>query len=136
MQPSLFPDLQKRGFEDMHMTKHLLQVPQFLYEAGFGSGHFQDRAGRIGVTQPRRVAAIAAAQRVAQEMSSSLGATVGYQVSIMPHWQLCSDIELKLVWPVTCAVQVKSMIAIHWHCAGLSALDAAVFAVVIWSPAH
>ncbi|EIE25583.1 P-loop containing nucleoside triphosphate hydrolase protein [Coccomyxa subellipsoidea C-169] len=56
------------------------QVPQFLYEAGYGSSQFLDRAGRIGVTQPRRVAAIAAAQRVAQELSTPIGATVGYQV--------------------------------------------------------
>ncbi len=58
----------------------MLQVPQFLYEAGYGSSQFLDRAGRIGVTQPRRVAAIAAAQRVAQELSTPIGATVGYQV--------------------------------------------------------
>ncbi|CAL8464255.1 g3790 [Coccomyxa elongata] len=56
------------------------QVPQFLYEAGYGSSRFPDRAGRIGITQPRRVAAIAAAQRVAQELSSPIGTTVGYQV--------------------------------------------------------
>lgn len=55
-------------------------MPQFLYEAGYGSSEFLDRVGRIGVTQPRRVAAIAAAQRVAQELSTPIGATVGYQV--------------------------------------------------------
>lgn len=56
------------------------QVPQFLYEAGFGCRRFPARAGRIGVTQPRRVAAIAAAQRVAQELDCPVGSTVGYQV--------------------------------------------------------
>jgi ATP-dependent RNA helicase DHX37/DHR1 len=34
----------------------------------------------IGVTQPRRVAAIASAQRVAIEMDSRIGSVVGYQV--------------------------------------------------------
>lgn len=36
--------------------------------------------GRIGITQPRRVAAITVAQRVAQEMKYTLGKEVGYQV--------------------------------------------------------
>lgn len=36
--------------------------------------------GRIGITQPRRVAAITVAQRVAQEMQCTLGREVGYQV--------------------------------------------------------
>uniref|UniRef100_A0A1A8MXX5 RNA helicase n=3 Tax=Nothobranchius pienaari TaxID=704102 RepID=A0A1A8MXX5_9TELE len=50
------------------------QLPQYLYEAGFS------RNGKIGVTQPRRVAAITVAQRVAQEMDCTLGKEVGYQV--------------------------------------------------------
>lgn len=36
--------------------------------------------GKIGITQPRRVAAITVAQRVAQEMQCTLGREVGYQV--------------------------------------------------------
>ena len=36
--------------------------------------------GKIGITQPRRVAAITVAQRVAQEMQCNLGREVGYQV--------------------------------------------------------
>ena len=40
------------------------QIPQFLYEAGYG------RSGLIGVTQPRRVAATSTALRVAQEMNT------------------------------------------------------------------
>ncbi|XP_075709158.1 putative ATP-dependent RNA helicase DHX40 [Rhinoderma darwinii] len=50
------------------------QLPQYLYKAGFG------KHGIIGVTQPRRVATISVAQRVAEEMDCSLGRTVGYQV--------------------------------------------------------
>ncbi|XP_034023852.1 probable ATP-dependent RNA helicase DHX40 isoform X2 [Thalassophryne amazonica] len=50
------------------------QLPQFLHQAGFC------KDGKIGITQPRRVAAIAVAQRVAQEMHYSLGREVGYQV--------------------------------------------------------
>ncbi len=39
------------------------QVPQFLYEAGFGSGK-GPHPGTIGITEPRRVAAVTVAQRV------------------------------------------------------------------------
>lgn len=44
------------------------QVPQFLYEAAFGSKNSLN-PGMIGVTQPRRVAAVSMAQRVASELS-------------------------------------------------------------------
>ncbi|TKY88991.1 hypothetical protein EX895_002232 [Sporisorium graminicola] len=44
------------------------QVPQFLYETGFGSKGSLN-PGMIGVTQPRRVAAVSMAQRVASELS-------------------------------------------------------------------
>uniref|UniRef100_A0A0R3WRD5 RNA helicase n=1 Tax=Hydatigena taeniaeformis TaxID=6205 RepID=A0A0R3WRD5_HYDTA len=51
------------------------QIPQYLYEAGYC------KAGkRIGCTQPRRVAAMSVAARVAQEMSVKLGFEVGYTV--------------------------------------------------------
>ena len=50
------------------------QIPQFLLEAGYG------RRGLIGVTQPRRVAAISVASRVAAEMGEEVGGTVGYCV--------------------------------------------------------
>lgn len=56
------------------------QVPQFLLEAGFGCPDFPERAGAICVTQPRRVAAISTAERVAAELGVKLGTTVGYQV--------------------------------------------------------
>lgn len=56
------------------------QVPQFLYEGGYGCKHYPEKRGMIGVTQPRRVAAISTAERVADEMGSDLGAIVGYQV--------------------------------------------------------
>lgn len=45
----------------------LLQVPQYLHEAGYSA------AGKIGCTQPRRVAAMSVAARVAHEMGVKLG---------------------------------------------------------------
>lgn len=47
------------------------QIPQYLHEAGLS-----DR-GVIAVTQPRRVAAITIATRVAKEMKCQVGDTVG-----------------------------------------------------------
>ncbi|KAJ7163228.1 ATP-dependent RNA helicase Prh1 [Mycena filopes] len=51
------------------------QVPQYLLEAGFADG-----GGMIGITQPRKVAAISLAARVAVEQGTPLGARVGYAV--------------------------------------------------------
>ncbi|KAH9627003.1 hypothetical protein KSS87_020654 [Heliosperma pusillum] len=51
------------------------QLPQFLFKAGFG------REGKvIGVTQPRRVAAVTVAKRVAEECGVPLGQRVGYSI--------------------------------------------------------
>lgn len=50
------------------------QIPQYLHEARF------TKIGAIACTQPRRVAAISIAQRVAKEMSVQPGEEVGYTV--------------------------------------------------------
>ena len=55
------------------------QLPQFLFEAGYGSVE-SDRPGMIGVTQPRRVAAVSMSSRVAQELGPLHAKRVGYQV--------------------------------------------------------
>ncbi|GAW05713.1 P-loop containing nucleoside triphosphate hydrolase protein [Lentinula edodes] len=54
------------------------QLPQFLYEAGFGSPG-SENPGMIGITQPRRVAAMSMAARVAQELSLT-SSKVSYQI--------------------------------------------------------
>ncbi|KAJ3747262.1 P-loop containing nucleoside triphosphate hydrolase protein [Lentinula detonsa] len=54
------------------------QIPQFLYEAGFGSPG-SENPGMIGITQPRRVAAMSMASRVAQELSLT-SSKVSYQI--------------------------------------------------------
>lgn len=59
------------------------QIPQFLFEAGFGSPG-SPTPGMIGVTQPRRVAAVSMAQRVGQEMGNTKD-KVSYQVSTSCH---------------------------------------------------
>ncbi|XP_053677739.1 pre-mRNA-splicing factor ATP-dependent RNA helicase DHX16 [Anopheles nili] len=51
------------------------QIPQYLYEAGFTND-----GKKIGCTQPRRVAAMSVAARVAEEMGVKLGNEVGYSI--------------------------------------------------------
>ncbi|UYV81413.1 DHX16 [Cordylochernes scorpioides] len=51
------------------------QIPQYLYEAGYCRG-----GKKVGCTQPRRVAAMSVASRVAQEMGIKLGNEVGYSI--------------------------------------------------------
>ncbi|XP_059303683.1 pre-mRNA-splicing factor ATP-dependent RNA helicase DEAH1-like isoform X2 [Lycium barbarum] len=50
------------------------QIPQYLHEAGY------TKRGKIGCTQPRRVAAMSVAARVSQEMGVKLGHEVGYSI--------------------------------------------------------
>jgi ATP-dependent helicase HrpA len=50
------------------------QLPKMIAEA------LGERGGRIGVTQPRRIAAASVAARVAEELRVPLGGFVGYQV--------------------------------------------------------
>jgi ATP-dependent RNA helicase DHX37/DHR1 len=54
------------------------QVPQFLFEAGYGSPD-SPTPGMIGVTQPRRVAAVSMAKRVGDELGDQ-GKKVAYQI--------------------------------------------------------
>ncbi|KAF9431418.1 hypothetical protein BGZ76_000330 [Entomortierella beljakovae] len=51
------------------------QLPQYLHEAGYSKG-----GKKIGCTQPRRVAAMSVAARVAEEMGVKLGYEVGYSI--------------------------------------------------------
>ncbi|KAG0305920.1 hypothetical protein BGZ98_003286 [Dissophora globulifera] len=51
------------------------QLPQYLYEAGYTKGGM-----KIGCTQPRRVAAMSVAARVADEMGVKVGYEVGYSI--------------------------------------------------------
>lgn len=51
------------------------QLPQYLHEAGYTKGGM-----KIGCTQPRRVAAMSVAARVAEEVGCRIGAEVGYSI--------------------------------------------------------
>lgn len=51
------------------------QIPQYLHEAGYTKDGL-----KIGCTQPRRVAAMSVAARVAEEMGTKIGNEVGYAI--------------------------------------------------------
>jgi ATP-dependent helicase HrpA len=57
------------------------QIHKFCLEAGRGSG------GRIGCTQPRRIAASSVALRIAEELGQELGRSVGYQIRFQDRTQ-------------------------------------------------
>ena len=50
------------------------QIPKMCLEAGRGL------AGKIGCTQPRRIAAITIAHRIAEELGEGIGLSVGYKI--------------------------------------------------------
>lgn len=56
----------------------LIQIPQWLTEMTYATSG--GRKTMIGCTQPRRVAAMSVAQRVADEMDVTLGQEVGYTI--------------------------------------------------------
>jgi len=64
------------------------QIPQFIHEARL------DRTGAVAVTQPRRVAAVSLAKRVAKEMATDVGGLVGYRV----RFEDCSDHRTRIIY--------------------------------------
>lgn len=79
-------------------TGKTTQVPQFLLDEGFGAGR------PMVCTQPRRVAAIAAATRVAEERGGKIGDEVGYQIRF--EGKTSRRTRLKFV---TCGVLLREM---------------------------
>jgi pre-mRNA-splicing factor ATP-dependent RNA helicase DHX15/PRP43 len=65
------------------------QIAQFIAEAGYA----QDRK-LIACTQPRRVAAMSVARRVAEEMDVELGEEVGYSI----RFEECSSNKTIIKW--------------------------------------
>ncbi|OMH85218.1 Pre-mRNA-splicing factor ATP-dependent RNA helicase-like protein cdc28 [Zancudomyces culisetae] len=63
------------------------QLPQYLHEAGYTKD-----GKRVGCTQPRRVAAMSVAARVAEETGTKLGHEVGYSI----RFEDCSSDRTKI----------------------------------------
>jgi len=64
------------------------QLPKICLELGRGV------KGLIGHTQPRRIAARTVASRIAEELNTPLGQSVGYQVRFTDHTQDTSHVKL------------------------------------------
>ncbi|MBW0550673.1 hypothetical protein O181_090388 [Austropuccinia psidii MF-1] len=58
-------------------SRHTTKLPDYLHEAGYTKD-----ARKIGCTQPRRVAAMSVAARVANEMGISVGDAVALKIAI------------------------------------------------------
>ncbi|KAI0936917.1 hypothetical protein AcV5_004937 [Taiwanofungus camphoratus] len=76
------------------------QMTQYLAEAGFA-----DR-GRIGCTQPRRVAAMSVAKRVAEEVGCRLGQEVGYTI----RFEDCTSPETRIKYMTDGMLQRECLI--------------------------
>lgn len=63
------------------------QIPQLLLHAGIAG-----ESGCIGITQPRRIAAVTIARRVAQEQGAKLGKLVGYCV----RFENCTSVQTRI----------------------------------------
>lgn len=93
------------------------QIPQYLYESGFA-----DDGKIIGCTQPRRVAAMSVAARVAHEMAVKLGNEVGYAI----RFEDCTSQRTR----------IKYMTDGTLHREFLSEPDLASYSVMIIDEAH
>ncbi|KAH8925906.1 adenosinetriphosphatase [Atractiella rhizophila] len=75
------------------------QMTQYLAEAGFGD------SGTIGCTQPRRVAAMSVAKRVAEEVGCRLGQEVGYTI----RFDDCTSPETKIKYMTDGMLQMEAL---------------------------
>ncbi len=64
------------------------QLPKFCLDAGRG------QTGIIGCTQPRRIAAMTVANRIAEELGEPLGQSVGYKIRFTDHTSPRSVIKI------------------------------------------
>ncbi|KAK1156158.1 putative ATP-dependent RNA helicase DHX35 [Acipenser oxyrinchus oxyrinchus] len=78
------------------------QIPQYLLEAGWAA-----EGKVVGVTQPRRVAAVSVAGRVAEERGALLGHEVGYTI----RFDDCSDAHATRIKFLTDGMLVREMMA-------------------------
>ncbi|GHJ84357.1 hypothetical protein NliqN6_0759 [Naganishia liquefaciens] len=76
------------------------QMTQYLAEEGYGE------RGVIGCTQPRRVAAVSVAKRVAEEVGCRLGSEVGYTI----RFEDCTSPETKIKYMTDGMLQRECLI--------------------------
>ena len=76
------------------------QIVQYLAEDGFAD------TGRIGCTQPRRVAAMSVAKRVSEEVGCRLGQEVGYTI----RFEDCTSPETRIKFMTDGMLERESVI--------------------------
>src|SRR5882762_178410 len=76
------------------------QMTQYLAEDGFADN------GKIGCTQPRRVAAMSVAKRVAEEVGCRLGQDVGYTI----RFEDCTSPETRIKYMTNGMLQRECLI--------------------------
>jgi RNA helicase HrpA len=64
------------------------QIPQILYHAGFA------KAGVIGVTQPRRIAAVSVTEYIAGQLKKKIPDTVGYKMRFLDRTDPTTKIKI------------------------------------------
>ncbi|WP_445436198.1 helicase-related protein [Candidatus Borreliella tachyglossi] len=64
------------------------QIPRIIYESGFA------RLGKIGVTQPRRIATVSIAEYIAKHLGVHLGDEVGYKIRFQEITSFKTKIKL------------------------------------------
>eukprot|EP00403_Amphidinium_massartii_P006124 CAMPEP_0178378190 /NCGR_PEP_ID=MMETSP0689_2-20121128/4302_1 /TAXON_ID=160604 /ORGANISM="Amphidinium massartii, Strain CS-259" /LENGTH=1033 /DNA_ID=CAMNT_0019998259 /DNA_START=10 /DNA_END=3111 /DNA_ORIENTATION=+ len=92
------------------------QLPQYLHEVGY------TKIGKIGCTQPRRVAAMSVAARVAKELGCKVGHEVGYNI----RFEDCTS-DKTIIEYMTDGMLLRSF---------LNEPDMASYAVMIIDEAH
>ncbi|CCL98141.1 uncharacterized protein FIBRA_00135 [Fibroporia radiculosa] len=92
------------------------QMTQYLAEAGFAD------KGKIGCTQPRRVAAMSVAKRVAEEVGCRLGQEVGYTI----RFEDCTGPETRIKYMTDGMLQRECLID----------PDVSAYSVVMLDEAH
>lgn len=78
------------------------QLTQYLYDEGFGHNGMM-----IGCTQPRRVAAVSVARRVAEEFGCDLGREVGYSI----RFEDCTTPEVTRIKYMTDAFLLREILS-------------------------
>jgi len=82
-------------------------MTQYMIEMGLTN----NKKGIIGCTQPRRVAAVSVAKRVAEEYGCALGEDIGYSI----RFDNMTSPESKIIYQTDGMLMVSGLIADHLH---------------------